>query len=184
MSSYYHSFENMSLLDSASEGSKAGLLEALRSGADINVVDSSGRTSLTCALTADRWNAVDASDASFMSEERLATIRHIVSHPDITLFSLNAPQDSIAGVSPLGMAAWLKLAEAVAVLLEYSNGLVSVDGSDADGATPLMYAARDGTVEVVQLLVARTWCMSRRAGPVPPVTGAVCPVSSSRPVTA
>lgn len=42
------------------------------------------------------------------------------------------------GVTPLGLAAWLNLPEVVKMLLEQCPGLVSVDGMDTLGATPLM----------------------------------------------
>ncbi|KAH7925858.1 ankyrin [Leucogyrophana mollusca] len=148
------SFENFALLQAASEGNLSGVQDALKSGADINASDHSGRTVLTCALTADRWETIDASDASFMSKDRLDVLRLVVSHPDISLYTLNAPQDSINDVTPLGMAAWLDMPPAVDALLECSAGAVSVDGMDTDGATPLMYAARDGRLEVVQQLLA------------------------------
>lgn len=61
-----------------------------------------------------------------------------VSHPEISLFTLNAPQDSINDVTPLGMAAWLDMPQAVQVLLDCSSGVISVDAEDTDGATPLM----------------------------------------------
>jgi hypothetical protein len=59
-------------------------------------------------------------------------------HPDISLFTLNAPQSAMNGVTPLGMAAWLNLPEAVRLLLEASADTVSVDGMDSMGATALM----------------------------------------------
>lgn len=85
-----------------------------------------------------RWETVDASDASFMSEDRLNVLRIALLHPDISLYTLNAPQDSINDVTPLGMAAWLDMPHVVRLLLECSAGSVSVDGTDTDGATPLM----------------------------------------------
>lgn len=148
------SFENFALLQAASEGSAAAVRDALQSGADINASDNSGRTILTCALTADRWETIDASDASFLSEDRLQVLRMAVSHPEISLFTLNAPQDSINDVTPLGMAAWLDMPQAVQVLLDCSSGAISVDAEDTDGATPLMYATRDGRLAVVQHLLA------------------------------
>ncbi|EGN98718.1 hypothetical protein SERLA73DRAFT_16506, partial [Serpula lacrymans var. lacrymans S7.3] len=57
-------------------------------------------------------------------------------------------------VTPLGMAAWLNMLEAVKVLLESSAGTVAVDGMDIHGATPLMYATRDGSFPIVQQLLA------------------------------
>ncbi|KIJ67052.1 hypothetical protein HYDPIDRAFT_85463 [Hydnomerulius pinastri MD-312] len=154
MSRVQRSFENFALLQAASEGNPSGVQDALESGADINASDGSGRTILTCALTADRWETIDASDASFMSEDRLSVLRVAVSHPDISLYTLNAPQDSINDVTPLGMAAWLDMPDVVELLLECSSGAVSADGMDADGATPLMYAARDCRLDVVQQLLA------------------------------
>ena len=159
MSRPHRSFENFALLQAASEGNASAVHDALQAGADINATDTSGRTVLTCALTADRyvhrflpppvvlltapvtlerWETVDASDASFMSQDRLNVIRIAVSQPDISLFTLNAPQDSINDVTPLGMAAWLNMPEVVQLLLECSSGAISVDGMDTDGATPLM----------------------------------------------
>ncbi|OAX37391.1 hypothetical protein K503DRAFT_719859 [Rhizopogon vinicolor AM-OR11-026] len=148
------SFENFALLQAASEGSAAAVRDALQSGADINASDNSGRTILTCALTADRWETINASDASFLSEDRLQVLRIAVSHPEISLYTLNAPQDSINDVTPLGMAAWLDMPQVVNILLTCSSGAVSVDAEDTDGATPLMYAARDGRLEIVKHLLA------------------------------
>lgn len=105
-----------------------------------------------------------------MTPKRLNTIRLLLGHPRISLFTLNAPQNSTNGVVPLGMAAWLNMQEAVRLLLEGSAAAVSVDGLDAHGATALMCktrqsphsrriltypsdAARDGGLNVVQLLV-------------------------------
>ncbi|KAH7884497.1 hypothetical protein F5I97DRAFT_2037547 [Phlebopus sp. FC_14] len=153
MNRLQRSFENFALLQAASEGCASGVQDALQSGADINASDSSGRTVLTCALTADRWETIDASDASFMSVDRLNVLRIAVSHPDISLYTLNAPQDSINDVTPLGMAAWLNMPDVVKLLLASSSGAVAVDGMDTDGATPLMYAARDGRIHVVQQLL-------------------------------
>lgn len=98
----------------------------------------------------------------------------ILSHPDISLLTLNAPQSSMNGVIPIGMAAWLNQPQVVRTLLEDSGESVSVDGMDSHGATalmckisfgsqkdrlliyvhPLSDAARDGSLEVVQLLVS------------------------------
>jgi hypothetical protein len=73
-----------------------------------------------------------------MNSKRLNTIKTIVRHPDISLFTLNAPQSSMNGVTPLGMAAWLNMADAVRLLLEESSDTISVDGMDTHGATGLM----------------------------------------------
>ena len=81
---------------------------------------------------------MDASDASSLTPNRLNAIRALLTHPDISLLTLNAPQLSMNGVIPLGMAAWLNQPEVVRVLLEDSADAVSVDGMDSHGATALM----------------------------------------------
>ena len=55
MSRVQRSFENCALLQAASEGCADAVRDALDAGADINASDSSGRTVLTCAITADRY---------------------------------------------------------------------------------------------------------------------------------
>ncbi|KAG6810470.1 hypothetical protein H0H92_011734 [Tricholoma furcatifolium] len=135
-------------------GNDDGVESALEYGADINGLDAAGRTALMCAVAGEDWQKIDASNASFMTPKRLNTIRILLRHPEISLFTLNAPQSSMNGVIPLGMAAWLNMEEAVRILLEESSDAVSVDGMDAHGATALMYAARDGGLSVVQLLLS------------------------------
>lgn len=151
MEEHQHHFD---LHQAALAGDDDEVYLVLRNGADVNALDSSGRTALMCAVAGEHWQDIDAFDASFMCQKRLNTIRLLLSHPDITLFTLNAPQNSFNGVVPLGMAAWLDIAEAVQLLLEESNDAVLVDGMDTHGATPLMYAARDGGLGVVQLLLS------------------------------
>lgn len=87
----------------------------------------------------DSWRDVDAlNGASFMTRERLDAIKRILRHPDISLYTMNAPQNSLNGVTPLGMAAWLDVPDAVKMLLEESADAVAVDGMDNHGATALM----------------------------------------------
>ena len=81
---------------------------------------------------------MDAYDASFLTPNRLNVIRTLITHPDISLLTLNTPQLSMNGVIPLGMAAWLNQPEVVRVLLEDGTDSVSVDGMDSHGATALM----------------------------------------------
>jgi hypothetical protein len=73
-----------------------------------------------------------------MTEERLACIRLLVAHPHVSLYTLNAPQDEMRGVTPLGVAAWLNAIAAVRVCLDDGAGVVAVDAPDAHDATPLM----------------------------------------------
>lgn len=81
---------------------------------------------------------MDAYDASSLTLNRLNTIRVLLTHPDISLLTLNTPQPSMNGVIPLGMAAWLNQPEVVRVLLKDGSDAVSVDGMDSHGATALM----------------------------------------------
>lgn len=81
------------------------------------------------------WEEIDA---SFLCTTRLNILRTLLAHRKISLYSLNAPQLAMRGVTPLGVAAWLNSPEAVQLLLEASSGAVSVDGMDAQGATALM----------------------------------------------
>ncbi|KAF5367069.1 hypothetical protein D9758_003932 [Tetrapyrgos nigripes] len=111
------------------------------------------------AIAGKDWNDINFShDASYMTASRLKSIKFLLDCHDISLFTLNAPQSSFNDATPLGMAAWLNMPEAVRVLLEGSSDAVSVDGMDTHRATPLMYAARDGSLEVVKLLVTSPWC--------------------------
>ncbi len=95
-------------------------------------------TRLNGRLSELRWNEVDASDASYTLQTRLKILKTFLTHEKISLYALNAPQASMHGVTPLGLAAWLNIPEVVKMLLEECSGLVSVDGMDALGATPLM----------------------------------------------
>jgi hypothetical protein len=97
-----------------------------------------------------------------MTPSRLNTLRLLVEHRHVSLYTLNAPQVSMNGVTPLGFAAWRNSPKAVEILLEASGGVVSVDGKDSYGATPLMckweYLPQSG-----QVSSDRT--NSRRCGP-------------------
>ena len=73
-----------------------------------------------------------------MTASRLNTLRLLVEHRHVSLYTLNAPQEAMNGVTPLGFAAWVNSPKAVEILLEASGGAVSVDGQDAYGVTPLM----------------------------------------------
>ncbi|KAF8907248.1 hypothetical protein CPB84DRAFT_1675023 [Gymnopilus junonius] len=151
----YSLLENHGLHRYALLGDDDGVRRSLHEGADINALDSAGRTTLMCTVAGEHWQNIDACDASFMTQKRLNVIKILVNHPDISLYTLNTPQSSMNGVIPLGMAAWLNQPQAIRILLEESADSVSVDGMDSHGATALMYAARDGSLEVVQTLLSR-----------------------------
>ncbi|CAL1716418.1 unnamed protein product [Somion occarium] len=144
----------VSLLEAVASANENAVLRALQDGADINASDPNGRTVVGYVIGGDIWEDVDASDASYMLPKRLRILRTLLGHPEISLHTLNAPQAALRGVTPLGLAAWLNVPEIVRLILECCPGLVSVDGMDSLGATPLMYAARDGSIEVVEQLVS------------------------------
>ncbi|PIL29763.1 transporter [Ganoderma sinense ZZ0214-1] len=140
------------LLDAAARADEGGVKAALARGADVNAADdATGNTTITCAIAGDSWEDVDVSDASFMPESRIHVLRTLLSSETASLYALNAPSK---GVTPLGLAAWLNIPDAIRVLLEESRGLVAVDGTDCLGVTPLMYTARDGAVEAASILLA------------------------------
>ncbi|KAJ6608679.1 hypothetical protein B0H10DRAFT_1815316 [Mycena sp. CBHHK59/15] len=147
------SFDHFGLHQAALMGDDGGVRRALRSGASVNALDSAGRTAVMCAVAGENWEDVDASNASFTTAGHLNVVRTLLRDSQISLVTLNAPQMAYRGVTPLGMAAWLNMSDTVRVLLEESAEYVSVDGADVHGATPLMYAARDGRLDVVQILL-------------------------------
>jgi len=153
MDTVQHSFDNFGLHQAAARGDLQCVRMALDAGADVNALDNTGRTVIACAVAGEDWEKIDASDATFMSSSRLRLLSALVQHPNISLSTLNAPQSTMRGVTPLGMAAWLNMPDAVRVLLEHSGETVSVDGMDTHGATALMYATRDGSLEVVRSLL-------------------------------
>jgi hypothetical protein len=73
-----------------------------------------------------------------MTANRLNALRLLVEDRHVSLYTLNAPQEAMNGVTPLGFAAWMNSPKAVEILLQVSGGAVSVDGQDAYGVTPLM----------------------------------------------
>ncbi|KAJ7760727.1 hypothetical protein DFH07DRAFT_430276 [Mycena maculata] len=152
------SFDHYGLHHAALTGDDEGVRRALRSGASVNDLDSAGRTAIMCAVAGENWENVDASNASFTTPGHLKAIRTLLGDSQMSLFTLNVPQMAYRGVTPLGMAAWLNMSDVVRVLLEESSEYVSVDGRDVHGATPLMYSARDGRLDVVQLLLRHGAC--------------------------
>ncbi len=148
------------LLEASARADERGVKAALARGADVNATDdATGNTAVTCAIAGDRcvspticalgdgdaecvrvrfcssWEDVDVSDALFMQESRVQVLRTLLRSDTASLYALNAPAK---GVTPLGLAAWLNVPDAIRVLLEESRGLVAVDGTDCLGVTPLM----------------------------------------------
>ncbi|KAK0495161.1 ankyrin repeat-containing domain protein [Armillaria luteobubalina] len=148
-----HSFENSDLHGAALVGDAEGVRRALQDGADVNSLDSLGRTVIMCAVAGEHWDNMDVPHETLMTAGRLDVIRILLGRPEISLYTLNAPQEAFNGVTPIGMAAWLNMHDVVRLLVEGSFHTVAVDGMDTHGATSLMYAARDGNLRVVQLLL-------------------------------
>ncbi|KAI0635689.1 ankyrin [Trametes polyzona] len=141
------------LIDATARADIDAVKTALARGADPNAVDeATGHTAITCAIAGDSWEDVDVSDASFALQSRVEVLRMLIGSDTTSLYALNAPA---RGVTPLALAAWLNIPDAIRVLLDESRGLVAVDGSDALGVTPLMYTARDGAGEAATLLLTK-----------------------------
>ncbi|KAJ8072200.1 hypothetical protein PM082_015758 [Marasmius tenuissimus] len=142
---------NFGLQSSAIRGDYEGVERALQAGANINLLDASGRGAVMCAIAGEHWNDIEASPV--MSSNRVKVLGLLLEYAEDSLYAFNAPQSGFNGVTPLGMAAWLNSAIAVRLLLDSSSGVVDVDGMDSHGATPLMYAARDGNLDIVHILL-------------------------------
>lgn len=80
------------------------------------------------------WETVDAQEM----HARLGLVRLLVSHPNVTLYTLNAPQADMRDVTPLGIASWSNAVEVIKACLELGAGAVAVDARDGHSATPLM----------------------------------------------
>ncbi|KAJ4480004.1 ankyrin repeat-containing domain protein [Lentinula aciculospora] len=148
------SAENFGLQFLALTGDDEGVQDAIDSGANVNAIDASGRTALMCAVAGKHWSDISvAHDESFMTPSRLKVVDILLRRPEVSLSTLNAPQHAFNDATPLGMAAWLNMPEAVRLLLKSSLDSVAVDGTDMYGSTPLMYAARDGNLDIVNSLL-------------------------------
>ncbi|ORX43535.1 ankyrin [Hesseltinella vesiculosa] len=150
---YYARSLNIAVLGGHIE--MVGLL--LSAGADINVKDGLGRTALICAiygLDLDATN-INVSNLHFISQSHknhLHIMKNILlQHPNIFVATLNSPQYEIKGITPLCLASYLGKNDIIKVLLE--DGRVDVDGTDSKNATALMYAARDGNLAIVDVLL-------------------------------
>ena len=73
------------------------------------------------------------------SAERNAILKAIISHPELSVYALNAAMDCAMGATPLVLACRLGRVEQVTILLECPSVLVNT--RDASGLTPLMRKA-------------------------------------------
>lgn len=81
---------------------------------------------------------IDASQSRTTARARLSIFHFLLHRRVFTLRSLNAPKKSLNGLTPLCLAAYLGRIEFVTALLEKCDGLVLVDGTDFQRATPAM----------------------------------------------
>ncbi|KAL7321044.1 hypothetical protein PS15m_000864 [Mucor circinelloides] len=139
-------------------GGHANMVRLLLSaGADINNKDGRGRTALVCAiygldLDASNINTSNLHLISQTNASHFDIMKNILlCHPNLYYATLDAPQYEIKGITPLCLASYLGKADIIQLLLE--DGRVNVDGTDSKNATALMYAARDGNVPIVKMLL-------------------------------
>ncbi|KAI8073501.1 uncharacterized protein B0P05DRAFT_573039 [Gilbertella persicaria] len=130
----------------------------LSAGADINHKDGRGRTAIVCAiygldLDASNINTSNLHLISQTNATHFDIMKNILlCHPNLYSATLDSPQYEIKGITPLCLASYLGKAEVIQLLLE--DGRVNVDGTDSKNATALMYAARDGNVPIVKMLLS------------------------------
>ncbi|ORZ17827.1 hypothetical protein BCR42DRAFT_350241 [Absidia repens] len=130
----------------------------LSAGADINIKDGRGRTALICAIHGLDMDASDinTSNLHLISQTHnthlLIMKKILLRHPNLYVSTLNSPQYEIKGITPLCLASYLGKSEMIELLLE--DGRVDVDGTDSKNASALMYAARDGNLPIVQMLLS------------------------------
>ncbi|KAG0766413.1 hypothetical protein G6F60_000416 [Rhizopus arrhizus] len=129
----------------------------LSAGADINSKDGRGRTALVCAiygldLDASNINTSNLDLISQTNPNHFDIMKDILmSDPNLYYATLDSPQYEIKGITPLCLTSYLGKTDIIQLLLD--DGRVNVDGTDSKNATALMYAARDGTVPVVKILL-------------------------------
>ncbi|KAI8393691.1 uncharacterized protein BYT42DRAFT_640825 [Radiomyces spectabilis] len=129
----------------------------LSAGADINMKDGRGRTALVCAiygldLDASNINTSNLHLIAQTHERHFDIMKNILlRHPNLYVSTLDASQYEIKGITPLCLASYLGKAEIIQLLLD--DGRVNVDGTDSKNATALMYAARDGNLPIVKMLL-------------------------------
>ncbi|KAI8338374.1 hypothetical protein BC941DRAFT_373695 [Chlamydoabsidia padenii] len=130
----------------------------LSAGADINIKDGRGRTALICAiygldLDTSNINPTNLPLISKTHEEHLSIMKNVLlRHPNLYVATLDAPQYEIKGITPLCLASYLGKSDIIQLLLE--DGRVNVNGTDSKNASALMYAARDGNLPIVQMLLS------------------------------
>ncbi|KAI9263658.1 hypothetical protein EDC94DRAFT_540227 [Helicostylum pulchrum] len=129
----------------------------LSAGADINNKDGRGRTALVCAiygldLDASNINTSNLPLISQTNPSHFDIMKNILlCHPNLYYATLDSPQYEIKGITPLCLASYLGKSDIIQLLLD--DGRVNVDGTDSKNATALMYAARDGNVPIVKMLL-------------------------------
>ncbi|CAO3628714.1 unnamed protein product [Cunninghamella echinulata] len=130
----------------------------LSAGADINTKDGRGRTALICAiygldLDASNINTSNLHLISQTHESHYDIMKSVLlRHPNLYVSTLDSPQYEIKGITPLCLASYLGKSDIIQLLLD--DGRIDVDGTDSKNASALMYAARDGNLPIVQMLLS------------------------------
>ncbi|CAO3634069.1 unnamed protein product [Cunninghamella blakesleeana] len=130
----------------------------LSAGADINTKDGRGRTALICAiygldLDASNINTSNLHLISQTHENHYDIMKNVLlRHPNLYVSTLDSPQYEIKGITPLCLASYLGKENIIQLLLD--DGRIDVDGTDSKNASALMYAARDGNLPIVQMLLS------------------------------
>ena len=88
----------------------------------------------------DDYDSDDDDNDASVHLNRYICLNILVERRETSLFTLNAPQRAMKGVTPLGFAAYMNDCRMVGTLLRDSGNRVAVDGMDTHGATPLMCA--------------------------------------------
>ncbi|CAK5275950.1 unnamed protein product [Mycena citricolor] len=153
--------ESSCLHSAALTGNETSACCVLRAGANVNACNLKNQKVLMCAIAGNKcmysswhvanaisdwfycsWQQADASNASGSHCGRLGILRMLLLDTNISLVTLNTPQSTYWGLTPLGMAAWLNQADVMRILLEESSKSVAVDATDAHGATLLMQTVK------------------------------------------
>ncbi|KAL7414615.1 hypothetical protein BDY24DRAFT_28944 [Mrakia frigida] len=168
----------MSLVEASLEGDVTAVREALERGEKVRARDVDGRDAvLAVVLGSDKARLLTPVSSSTLpptSDHLRILSSYLLPSPTLTLYPLNVPQPSIRSATVLGLSSYLGKSDFVKALLGEGSGWVaeeggsrkrkrttgrgkgwvSVDGKDGKDGTALMYAARDGHLEIAQVLLA------------------------------
>jgi ankyrin repeat protein len=152
------------LLQTAKHGDRAGVLELLKRGANVNAGDEDGWTPLLWAAADGNVQTIEAlldagaDSGAVTRRERQDALMLAAKWNRVEVVAAllrrgaSAQHRDSIGWTALMWAALKGRADVVAVLLD---GGAKVETTDSDGNTPLILAARQGRADVVKILLAR-----------------------------